>query len=106
MASDQDGDLAQIGEATVACRPAAASAARTVVSQWLDASGRAEFRDDARLLVSELVSNSVRHARQQPGAPCASEPSPRTASSGWKSKTAVGARSAGVQPIPGQVASG
>jgi anti-sigma regulatory factor (Ser/Thr protein kinase) len=69
MASDQDGDLAQIGEATVACRPAAASAARTVVSQWLDASGRAEFRDDARLLVSELVSNSVRHARQQPGAP-------------------------------------
>jgi anti-sigma regulatory factor (Ser/Thr protein kinase) len=69
MASDQEEGLVQVGEATVACGPEAASAARMVVSRWLDGRGHAEFHDDACLLVSELVSNSVRHADQPPGAP-------------------------------------
>jgi anti-sigma regulatory factor (Ser/Thr protein kinase) len=69
MASDKDGDLARIGEATVPCGPDAASAARTVVSRWLDGRGDIDFRDDARLLVSELVTNCVRHAGQPAGAP-------------------------------------
>jgi anti-sigma regulatory factor (Ser/Thr protein kinase) len=69
MASDQGGGLARVGEATVGCGPEAASAARTIVSGWLVGRGRAEFHDDACLLVSELVSNSVRHAGQPPGAP-------------------------------------
>jgi anti-sigma regulatory factor (Ser/Thr protein kinase) len=69
MASDEQGGLAQVGEATVPSGPEAASAARTFVSRWLDGRGHAEFHDDARLLVSELVSNSVRHAGQPAGAP-------------------------------------
>lgn len=69
MASDQDGGLVQVGEATLVCGPEAASAARKVVSRWLDGLAHAEFHDDACLLVSELVSNSVRHAEQPAGAP-------------------------------------
>jgi anti-sigma regulatory factor (Ser/Thr protein kinase) len=69
VASDQDGDLVQLGETTLACGPEAASAARTVVSRWLDGRASPEFHDDARLLVSELVGNSVRHAEQPAGAP-------------------------------------
>jgi anti-sigma regulatory factor (Ser/Thr protein kinase) len=69
MASDQEEGLVQVGEATLVCGPEAASAARKVVSRWLDGGANAEFHDDARLLVSELVSNSVRHADQPPGAP-------------------------------------
>jgi anti-sigma regulatory factor (Ser/Thr protein kinase) len=68
MASDQNEGLVQLGEATLACGPEAASAARTVVSRWLDGRANPEFHDDARLLVSELVSNSVRHAEQPAGA--------------------------------------
>jgi anti-sigma regulatory factor (Ser/Thr protein kinase) len=68
MSSDQDGDFVQLGESTLACGPEAASAARTVVSRWLDGRANREFQDDARLLVSELVGNSVRHAEQPAGA--------------------------------------
>ena len=49
--------------------PEAASTARAVVSRWLDGRAHAELHDDACLLVSELVSNSVRHADQPAGAP-------------------------------------
>jgi anti-sigma regulatory factor (Ser/Thr protein kinase) len=69
MASDQDRDLVQLGEVTLACGPEAASAARMVVSRWLDGRAKPEFHDDARLLVSELVGNSVRHAEQPAGVP-------------------------------------
>ena len=69
MASDQDGGLVQVGEATVACGPGAAFAARTVVSRWLDGRANPGLHDDARLLVSELISNSVLHADQPAGAP-------------------------------------
>jgi serine/threonine-protein kinase RsbW len=68
MSSDQDGAVVQLGEATLPCEPEAASAARTVVSRWLDGRANPEFHDDARLLVSELVGNSVRHAEQPAGA--------------------------------------
>jgi anti-sigma regulatory factor (Ser/Thr protein kinase) len=68
MSSDQDGAVVQLGEATLACGPEAASAARTAVSRWLDGRAKPEFHDDARLLVSELVGNSVRHAEQPAGA--------------------------------------
>lgn len=37
--------------------------ARQRLSEWLDHVGRDEQRQDARLVVSELVGNSVRHAR-------------------------------------------
>jgi anti-sigma regulatory factor (Ser/Thr protein kinase) len=69
MASDQEEGLVQVGEATVVCEPAAPLAARTAVSRWLDGRVHAEMRDDACLLVSELVTNSIRHADQPPGAP-------------------------------------
>ena len=69
MASNPEGSLVQVGEATVACGPEAALAARTAVSRWLDGRAHAEFRDDACLLVSELVTNSVLHSDQPAGAP-------------------------------------
>jgi anti-sigma regulatory factor (Ser/Thr protein kinase) len=70
MASNRERSLVQVGEATVACGPEAALAARTAVSRWLDGRAYAEFlRDDACLLVSELVTNSVLHADQPAGAP-------------------------------------
>jgi anti-sigma regulatory factor (Ser/Thr protein kinase) len=43
--------------------------ARTLVARWLDGHGDAQYRDDVRLLVTELVTNSVRHAGQPAGAP-------------------------------------
>jgi anti-sigma regulatory factor (Ser/Thr protein kinase) len=69
MASNPDGRLVQVGEATVACGPEAARAARTAVSLWLNGRAHTESRDDACLLVSELVTNSVLHANQPAGAP-------------------------------------
>jgi anti-sigma regulatory factor (Ser/Thr protein kinase) len=69
MASHHEGGPVQIGEATVPCGLEAASTARAVVSDWLDGRAQAEIHDDACLLVSELVTNSVRHADQPPGAP-------------------------------------
>jgi anti-sigma regulatory factor (Ser/Thr protein kinase) len=69
MASDEKEGLVQIGEATVVCGPEAARAARALVSKWLDGQAQAELHDDACLLVSELVTNSVRHADLPAGAP-------------------------------------
>jgi anti-sigma regulatory factor (Ser/Thr protein kinase) len=69
MPSDQRPSMVSVGQATVPCGPGAPSLARTAVAQWLDASGHAELREDACLLVSELVTNSVRHADQPAGAP-------------------------------------
>ena len=68
MASDQERDLVQVGEATLACEPDAVSAARKVVSRWLEDRAHLQLHDDACLLVSELVTNSVRHADQPAGA--------------------------------------
>jgi anti-sigma regulatory factor (Ser/Thr protein kinase) len=69
MASNPEEGLVQVGEATVACGPEAALAARRVVSGWLDGRADAQFHDDACLLVSELVTNSVLHSDQPAGAP-------------------------------------
>jgi hypothetical protein len=40
----------------------ARSAVRALMSRWVRGRGDAELRDNSRLLVSELESNSVRHA--------------------------------------------
>lgn len=69
MASNPEGSLVQVGAATLPCGPEAAHAARTVVSRWLDGRADAQFHDDACLLVSELVTNSVLHSDQPNGAP-------------------------------------
>ena len=69
MASDQGADLVPVGEATLACAPDAVSAARKLTSRWLDDRAHPEPHDNACLLVSELVTNSVRHADQPAGAP-------------------------------------
>jgi len=61
--------LVQVGAAAIPSGPEAPSLARTLVSEWLDGRGTARLHDDARLLVSELVTNSVRHAGQPAGAP-------------------------------------
>ena len=66
--NDQVGG-AQLGEAIVACGPHAPRLARTLVLGWLDGRGDPRLQADACLLVSELVSNSVRHADQPTGVP-------------------------------------
>ena len=69
MPSDRAGDLGQVGEATVPCGPEAPLLARRTVSLWLEGRAHAQLHEDAVLLVSELVTNSVQHAGQPPGAP-------------------------------------
>ncbi len=69
MSAKLDRGLLELGEATVRCGPEAARCARRFLASWLDGRYDARLRDDACLLVSELVSNSVRHAGQPPGAP-------------------------------------
>lgn len=68
MPQDHPRAVVELGEATIPSVPGAASLARTLVSGWLD-SRPAQLCEDARLLVSELVTNSVRHAGQPAGAP-------------------------------------
>jgi anti-sigma regulatory factor (Ser/Thr protein kinase) len=53
----------------VASGPGAPARARGAVTGWLSGQVSAKLLDDARLLVSELVTNSVRHAQLAPGAP-------------------------------------
>jgi anti-sigma regulatory factor (Ser/Thr protein kinase) len=55
-------------QATVAAAPAAPAAAREIVTRWLERQVPAGVLDDARLLVSELVTNSVAHADAPAGA--------------------------------------
>jgi anti-sigma regulatory factor (Ser/Thr protein kinase) len=69
MTSVQAEDLGQVAEATVPCGPGAPFLARRTVSLWLDGRTHAQLHQDAALLVSELVTNSVQHAGQPPGAP-------------------------------------
>lgn len=59
----------RLGEATIACGLDAPSLARAHVSRWLDGRANADLRADACLLVSEVVTNSVVHGDQPPGAP-------------------------------------
>jgi anti-sigma regulatory factor (Ser/Thr protein kinase) len=69
MPPDQAADLVQVGEATVPCGPEAPFLARSAVSRWLEGRAHAQLQQDVGLLVSELVTNSVRHAGQPAGAP-------------------------------------
>jgi anti-sigma regulatory factor (Ser/Thr protein kinase) len=69
MPSNHRPSLVEVDEATVPCGPQAPSLARVLVARWLDGHGHAELREDACLLVSELVTNSVTHAGQPAGAP-------------------------------------
>lgn len=58
-----------VGEATLPRGPTAAGLARTMVSHSLDGRAAPELVVDACLLVSELVTNSVRHADDSTHAP-------------------------------------
>ena len=69
MPPDQAAALAQVGEATVHCGPEAPFLARRAVSRWLEGRAHDQLQQDVGLLVSELVTNSVRHAGQPVGAP-------------------------------------
>ena len=69
MATEPERGLLELGEATVQCGPEAALVARRFLASWLDGRYDARLREDACLLVSELVTNSVRHAGQPLGAP-------------------------------------
>jgi len=61
----QDGSTARIDPCALDLPFTAESAgvARAQLMAWLDGLGGDEERDDARLVVSELVGNAVRHAR-------------------------------------------
>jgi anti-sigma regulatory factor (Ser/Thr protein kinase) len=69
MAADSAAAPVKVGEATVPCGPEAPFLARRAVSLWLEDRAFARLYQDAGLLVSELVTNSVRHAGLPPGAP-------------------------------------
>ena len=58
-------DVARAGrmEVEVAAGQHAPAAARAAVERWLSGRVPARLYDDVRLLVSELVTNSVRHAQ-------------------------------------------
>jgi anti-sigma regulatory factor (Ser/Thr protein kinase) len=58
-----------VGEATLLWGPEAAGLARTMVSGSLDGRAAPELVADACLLVSELVTNSIRHADDSTHAP-------------------------------------
>jgi hypothetical protein len=49
-------------ELALPAEPRAAGAVRMAIAHWLEQRVPGRVRDDAQLLVSELVSNSVRHA--------------------------------------------
>jgi anti-sigma regulatory factor (Ser/Thr protein kinase) len=69
MPPDHPRSLVQVGAATIPSGPEAPFQARTLVALWLDVHGDAALRDDVRLLVTELVTNSVRYAGQPAGTP-------------------------------------
>jgi anti-sigma regulatory factor (Ser/Thr protein kinase) len=60
-------DRVPVGEAVLPCGPAAPRAARAVVTEWLSGFVGMHKLDDVRLVVTELVTNSVRHAQLSPG---------------------------------------
>jgi anti-sigma regulatory factor (Ser/Thr protein kinase) len=72
MAADRrDGATApaQRAQATIPNGPQAPREARACVKRWLDGQVDQRILDDAVLLISELVTNSVRHAQAVRGAP-------------------------------------
>jgi anti-sigma regulatory factor (Ser/Thr protein kinase) len=57
-----------LGRMSLRSSPDAPRAARAAIGQWLPASVPPNLLQDARLLISELVSNSVQHAGPAEGA--------------------------------------
>jgi len=62
-------DSAILGTMSVPSTLAAPRAARAVVRQWMPASVPPAVLQDAQLLISELVANSVQHAGPADGTP-------------------------------------
>ena len=62
MRADVPLDRLDRREVTLAAGPAAAAAARATLTRWLAGHVPVEVLEDARLLVSELVANSIGHA--------------------------------------------
>ena len=69
MTSDRGSRVIRVGEATVPWGPDAARLARALVARWLDGRAEPDLVADARLLTSELVTNSIRHADGCAGLP-------------------------------------
>jgi anti-sigma regulatory factor (Ser/Thr protein kinase) len=69
MPSTQERGLVPVGETAIPSGPEAPFHARTIVSRWLEGNTDTELHEHARLLVSELVTNSVMHAEQPAGTP-------------------------------------
>ena len=57
----------EVGEAVLAYGPAAPRAARAAVTEWLSGLVGTHVLDDVRIVVTELVTNSVRHAQLTQG---------------------------------------
>ena len=57
----------KVGESVLPCGPGAPRAARTAVTDWLTRAVAPRMLDDMRLIVTELVTNSVRHAQLRAG---------------------------------------
>jgi anti-sigma regulatory factor (Ser/Thr protein kinase) len=62
-------DAVDLGRLTVALGQDAAHLARSALAGWLTDRVSERVLSDANLLVSELVTNSVRHSGERPGAP-------------------------------------
>jgi len=60
---------ALLGRMSIPSTLDAPRAARAAIRQWMPASAPPSLLQDAQLMISELVSNSVRHARPAEGAP-------------------------------------
>jgi anti-sigma regulatory factor (Ser/Thr protein kinase) len=58
-----------LGDVTLASGPKMPGTARAIVSDWLEGCAPASLLDDAQLLVSELVTNSVLYADDTIGGP-------------------------------------
>src|SRR4051812_28157659 len=69
MPTDDQSGLVQVGEGTIPCGLDAPRLARGLVTRWLNGSAQDQLQADACLLVSELVTNSVRHADQPAESP-------------------------------------
>jgi anti-sigma regulatory factor (Ser/Thr protein kinase) len=68
-AHEMQSDGVGLGSLTIAAGPDAAHLARSALQGWLSKRVSDRVLSDAKLLVSELVSNSVQHSGGKDGAP-------------------------------------
>jgi anti-sigma regulatory factor (Ser/Thr protein kinase) len=69
MSADHERRPYEVRQVTLSCGSDAPSLARTALLGWLDGHANGKLCDDACLLVSELITNSVLHGSQPAGAP-------------------------------------